>query len=620
MMKQNLKRFAALFMAMVFTLLISTTPEIAQITAGAEPAMGVVESISFTPAKEKVIYEKINIPENPEPYTYYGYGIKFEENDKITVTYTDGTKKVFTYKENEFRGNFVTADGEVAHYVDIEPDPDSEYKVGKNNFIVTYSPDWETPVAKCTASVTVKKCPIKSLTATYRYPLYAGYNCNFGESFYYEFKEENVICTLEYPDGTVVKENLPKLSKRFDENIYTAITLSKVGINKGSIMLGEYAGDFEVEVRNIPENDNGYKKLTEAPSDDVRPSIKVPSEYTVLNIEEYVDVKADEKNPVWFSFTALATAHWITIGESDHVSVYDQYGNYIGASGYGDGTGGFGGRFFLEPGTQNFIRVQADLTIGVAKPHWMPTWTGENGMGGETERVYTQGYKFEDSENLYWNVYSLKGSVEKDFGDELTYWAYGTMSRLASPVNVYSTVKSASSSSTIYGSLNYKFDPNDEEDCYRVGSSTEQDTMKDELLPGEKEYRFDNVYYLSEETGVFTFSEERLIYVPVGYYITDDNHVKQHNAAEHTDSDNNTECDICGIRTGNVKFTKGDIDGIDGVNAEDARLALRASVGLEEYANGTSSFFAADADKDGSLSAEDARLILRASVGLEILY
>ena len=64
---------------------------------------------------------------------------------------------------------------------------------------------------------------------------------------------------------------------------------------------------------------------------------------------------------------------------------------------------------------------------------------------------------------------------------------------------------------------------------------------------------------------------------------------------------------------------KGDIDDNGKLSAADARLALRASVGLEKYAAGSRTFTAADADGDGKISAADARLILRAAVKLEDL-
>ena len=61
----------------------------------------------------------------------------------------------------------------------------------------------------------------------------------------------------------------------------------------------------------------------------------------------------------------------------------------------------------------------------------------------------------------------------------------------------------------------------------------------------------------------------------------------------------------------------GDLDADGALSAADARLALRAAVGLEELDAEKTKL--ADADGDGGLSAADARLILRAAVGLEAL-
>ena len=61
----------------------------------------------------------------------------------------------------------------------------------------------------------------------------------------------------------------------------------------------------------------------------------------------------------------------------------------------------------------------------------------------------------------------------------------------------------------------------------------------------------------------------------------------------------------------------GDADKDGKISASDARIALRASVGLEELDDEAKK--AADADLDGEIKAADARLILRASVGLEEL-
>ena len=63
----------------------------------------------------------------------------------------------------------------------------------------------------------------------------------------------------------------------------------------------------------------------------------------------------------------------------------------------------------------------------------------------------------------------------------------------------------------------------------------------------------------------------------------------------------------------------GDVDGNGKVTAADARLALRASVGLDIIIKDMPSFLAADANGDGVIKAADARKILRAAVGLETL-
>ena len=60
----------------------------------------------------------------------------------------------------------------------------------------------------------------------------------------------------------------------------------------------------------------------------------------------------------------------------------------------------------------------------------------------------------------------------------------------------------------------------------------------------------------------------------------------------------------------------GDIDGNGKIESADARVALRASVGLETLTPGSEAFLAADHDKNGKIEAADARRILRISVGL----
>ena len=69
-----------------------------------------------------------------------------------------------------------------------------------------------------------------------------------------------------------------------------------------------------------------------------------------------------------------------------------------------------------------------------------------------------------------------------------------------------------------------------------------------------------------------------------------------------------------------ARWKPGDVDLDLSVTAADARLALRAAVGLETYGADSLEFQSADVDFDGALTAADARLILRAAVGLELLF
>ncbi len=80
-------------------------------------------------------------------------------------------------------------------------------------------------------------------------------------------------------------------------------------------------------------------------------------------------------------------------------------------------------------------------------------------------------------------------------------------------------------------------------------------------------------------------------------------------------------CSVCKLRETKeiAKLTTalGDTDQNGRITAYDARLALRASVGLESFNEAEISI--ADIDGNGTVAAQDARLILRASVGLEDL-
>ena len=66
-----------------------------------------------------------------------------------------------------------------------------------------------------------------------------------------------------------------------------------------------------------------------------------------------------------------------------------------------------------------------------------------------------------------------------------------------------------------------------------------------------------------------------------------------------------------------IPLSRGDLDGDGSVTAADARLVLRAAVGLETF--DADQTFYADVDYDKAVTAADARLVLRAAVGLEKL-
>ncbi len=61
----------------------------------------------------------------------------------------------------------------------------------------------------------------------------------------------------------------------------------------------------------------------------------------------------------------------------------------------------------------------------------------------------------------------------------------------------------------------------------------------------------------------------------------------------------------------------GDVDGDGAITSADARLALRRSVKLEDYAQWSVAYRSCDVDMDGLVSPSDARSILRVSVKLE---
>ena len=74
---------------------------------------------------------------------------------------------------------------------------------------------------------------------------------------------------------------------------------------------------------------------------------------------------------------------------------------------------------------------------------------------------------------------------------------------------------------------------------------------------------------------------------------------------------------VCASPARAATLRRGDADGDGSVGAADARLALRAAVGLETLEG--AALLAADVDKEAGVTAADARLILRAAVELETL-
>ena len=76
------------------------------------------------------------------------------------------------------------------------------------------------------------------------------------------------------------------------------------------------------------------------------------------------------------------------------------------------------------------------------------------------------------------------------------------------------------------------------------------------------------------------------------------------------------KCLHCGA-VFNIPYRTADTDGDGQITAADARLALRASVGLETLSE--EQILAADVNNDGEVTSADARFILRLSVGLETL-
>ena len=131
-------------------------------------------------------------------------------------------------------------------------------------------------------------------------------------------------------------------------------------------------------------------------------------------------------------------------------------------------------------------------------------------------------------------------------------------------------------------------------------------------------------------------------YVPREYYVNAtakifgpdrDNHIHRFGewtvtkpATVEAEGEETRICVVCGekeirgipkLMPETPEYTKGDVDGDGEISSGDARLALRASVKLENYEPGSPAFLAADVDGNGAIESSDARTILRVSVKLE---
>ncbi len=143
-------------------------------------------------------------------------------------------------------------------------------------------------------------------------------------------------------------------------------------------------------------------------------------------------------------------------------------------------------------------------------------------------------------------------------------------------------------------------------DMYTDGEKKDPENSVEVLIPIPEDFDKDNCGVLrQEENGNFTLLESEI----KGDYIAfETDHFSLYILFEAKDIDQ--------IKL-TQKITKGDIDCDGRITAADARLALRASVGLEKFSEAQT--LAADVDNNKSVTAADARTILRVSVGLEKL-
>ncbi len=271
--------------------------------------------------------------------------------------------------------------------------------------------------------------------------------------------------------------------------------------------------------------------------------LSVPDNVEVIPYDTVVDIIASEDEPKWFKFRSYSDYVNVNGKKSDKeddwdsmdFELYDSKGIFV-TGGFGDSGDGFlWGGYPVKRGEYYYLCIKDSGEIKINIPEWLPEWTdsGNKPNTSNEELVATNIQKtFDGDINASWNVYSINVEYDIDFDGGFTYDEFGSLNRIASPVNIYTETTNITSNLEVIYTRSYKYDPNNAEECERIGASTTQNTMKNELREGEKEYRFDNVYYFIPEIGKLELCEERLVYVPVGYYIKDSHVIK---CTEHID-------------------------------------------------------------------------------------
>ncbi|MBR5825539.1 MAG: leucine-rich repeat protein [Clostridia bacterium] len=267
---------------------------------------------------------------------------------------------------------------------------------------------------------------------------------------------------------------------------------------------------------------------------DEKDKVEIPENVDVLNANVPHYINASEENPKWFKVKAFRHYGWIT---DSCCEIFTSNGLPAYCDGYGDGGYGVAGSYHFTLGEYFYIKVTGPTLLYIWFDTWLPSWDADsassNNPSGSVTLVDNNVEKsFDDDTNRFWNVYLLEASFSANVFEKYAYYVFGTMTRLASPVNIHLELIDVESSCEIINIEKYKYDPNNKDECEEIGASTTQNTLKDELLDGEKEYRFDRVYYFMHDVVDFALSEEKLLYVPVGYFYDDQHIVK---CTEHND-------------------------------------------------------------------------------------